>query len=107
MDSAVWRSLAFSAAGWLGSDSDIVCKDTISPEFYGMHIIENTKGHFNIGGKKQNVRISRRITDSLYYPRFRNWGMDARCRTFGAHFYANDIPRPYGRGYSLPALRAW
>jgi len=33
--------------------------------------------------------------------------MDERCRTFGAHFYANDIPRPYGRGYSLPALRAW
>jgi hypothetical protein len=28
------------------------------------------------------------------------------CRTFGAHFYANDIPRPYGRGYSLAALRA-
>jgi hypothetical protein len=28
------------------------------------------------------------------------------CRTFGAHFYSNETPRPHGRGYIMPALRA-
>ena len=29
------------------------------------------------------------------------------CRAFGAHIHDDGLPRPYSRGYSVPALRAW
>jgi hypothetical protein len=29
----------------------------------------------------------------------------ALCRTFGAHFYCDEIPRPHGRGYTMSPLR--